>query len=117
MDFFGTGRGDAAGFPVEAVVQDLCDLRDNVDRMASVLTAVRDSQERTNATLVSVVETLGGIRGLLRELLVAVHDGIGEAQEFRSEMAATRQRVEEARDAVERDAQSRRAGSSEPSPS
>lgn len=73
-----TGRGDGGpkGLPYEAVVQDLCDLRTHVSKMAAQVYDLKQTIEVAQGETLSV----------LKEILEATREGVRDAGEFRKDM-------------------------------
>jgi hypothetical protein len=100
--FFGRGKGNAVGAPLEAVVQDLCDTRSHLTRVHTAVEKMQAATELMKASadthgdvLQQMLVVLGEIRDAVRDLKTASDDGIAEARTFRLHLAESTNAVRE----------------------
>jgi hypothetical protein len=80
--FDGRGRGAASGVPLEAVVQDLCDTRKDLQRTATSVDKMREAASASKFVLDAMLIAMNEIRGLMRDLKEITAAGIQESHEF-----------------------------------
>jgi hypothetical protein len=107
MRFDGTGRGNATGAPLEAVIQDLCDTRVDLKRTTSAVEKMRESSDQNTTILQGMAVTLVEIRDLLADLKLETQTGIEEAKQFRTKMDSMEVRLNESRAALEANTRAR----------
>jgi hypothetical protein len=109
MRYRGSGGGNAVGAPLEAVVQDLCDTRNDLKKTTAAVKEMKATGDASKAVMDLMLASLVEIKGLMEELRDNTAAGITEAQEFRSGMGLARTKMGELKDAVEADTAARGA--------
>ena len=87
MLFRGAGEGSTAGAPVEAVIRDLCDLRESVGLMKTAMADLKAQGQQGQAVLED-------IRGLLMEMRDGINAGLAESDRLRTAISQVRQSVD-----------------------
>jgi hypothetical protein len=96
----GTGRGTAVGAPLEAVVQDLCDTRNDLKKVASAVKEMRAASDASKEVLLKMAETMCDIRGLMKQLRDITQSGITESQLMWGKMDDMLSALDDSRDAL-----------------
>lgn len=97
--FQGRGKGGATGFPVEAVVQDLCDSRKS---LAKAMVSVNDSKAAVEQMRTDVVARLDTLITAVGDLVSEIRASLDEGQQIRTEMAAVQAAARGVKDALDR---------------
>ena len=101
MRFQGTGRGNAVGAPLEAVVQDLCDTRQDLKRSVTAINEMKATNDEAKVVLDSMLVALQEMKSLLVDLRDNTSTAVEEARKMRTAMADVKLSVENAKTTIE----------------